>query len=61
MVKDTENAALDFAESRLFKQIEDGVPSSTIFYLKTKGKHRGYVERSELDLNLPTTIKVIYE
>lgn len=50
-VKDTENAALDFAESSLFKQIKAGVPSSTIFYLKTKGKHRGYTEKSELAIN----------
>ena len=46
-VKDIENVALDFAESQLHKQIKDGNPSSTIFYLKTKGKSRGYVERVE--------------
>lgn len=46
-VKDIENVALDFAESQLHKQIKDGNPSSTIFYLKTKGKKRGYVERME--------------
>jgi hypothetical protein len=41
--------ALDFAESQLHKQIQSGEVSSTIFYLKTKGKKRGYVERSEVD------------
>ena len=40
--------AIDFAESKLHKQITDGVPSSTMFYLKCKGKHRGYVERQEI-------------
>jgi hypothetical protein len=40
--------ALDFAESQLHKQIQNGEVSSTIFYLKTKGKKRGYVERQEL-------------
>lgn len=40
--------ALDFAESQLHKQIQDGEVSSTIFYLKTKGKKRGYIERTEL-------------
>ena len=49
-VKEISNIALDFAESQLHKQIGDGNTSATIFYLKTKGKRRGFVERSELDL-----------
>jgi len=49
-VKDIENVALDFAESQLHKQIKDGNPSSTIFYLKTKGKKRGYVEKMESEV-----------
>ena len=47
-VKDIEDVALDFAESQLHKQIKDGNTAATIFYLKTKGKRRGYVERQEL-------------
>ncbi len=47
-VDDIQNIALDFAESQLHKQIRDGNTSATIFYLKTKGKNRGYVERQEL-------------
>ena len=50
-VKDIENIALDFAESQLHSQISGGNTAATIFYLKTKGKKRGYIERSELDLN----------
>tara|TARA_R110000744_G_scaffold378850_1_gene495646 strand:+ start:25032 stop:25385 length:354 start_codon:yes stop_codon:yes gene_type:complete len=50
-VRDIENIALDFGESQLHKQIEDGNTSATIFFLKTKGKRRGYIERSELDLS----------
>lgn len=46
-VDDIENISLDFAESQLHKQIKDGSTTATIFYLKTKGKHRGYVERTE--------------
>ena len=47
-VKDIENIALDFAESQLHKQIADNSTSATIFYLKTKGKQRGYIERQEI-------------
>lgn len=47
-VKDIENIALDFVESKLFENIRDGKTSETIFYLKTKGKSRGYVERQEI-------------
>ena len=45
---DVQNVALDFAESHLYKQIKDGNVTATIFYLKTKGKNRGYVERQEI-------------
>lgn len=47
-VDDLVNVALDFAESQLHKQISKGNPTSTIFYLKTKGKNRGYIERQEI-------------
>ena len=47
-VDDISNITLDFAESQLHKQIKDGSTSATIFYLKTKGKNRGYVERQEV-------------
>ena len=47
-VKDIENIALDFAETQLHKQISEGNTTATIFLLKTKGKSRGYVERSEI-------------
>ena len=43
-----ENIALDFVESQLFKNIKDGKTSEMIFYLKTKGKKRGYIERQEI-------------
>lgn len=46
-VNDIDAVALDFAESQLHKQIQEGSTSATIFYLKTKGKKRGYVERTE--------------
>lgn len=48
-VKDIENIALDFAESQLHQQIKGGNTSATIFYLKTKGKQRGYVEKQIIE------------
>ena len=47
-VKDIENIALDFVESKLFENIRVGKTSEMIFYLKTKGKSRGYIERQEI-------------
>ena len=43
--------ALDFAETKLHSSIRKGSDTANIFYLKTKGKKRGYIERSELDIN----------
>jgi len=40
---------VDSVEKELYKQIKDGSTVATIFYLKTKGKHRGYVEKQEID------------
>lgn len=50
-VKDIEEVTIDFAESQLHKQIKDGNTTATIFYLKTKGKKRGYVEKTEIDFS----------
>jgi hypothetical protein len=47
-VSEIQEVAIDFAESQLHKQIADGNTSATIFYLKTKGKKRGFVERQEI-------------
>tara|TARA_R100001510_G_scaffold57610_1_gene66424 strand:+ start:4138 stop:4488 length:351 start_codon:yes stop_codon:yes gene_type:complete len=49
-VKDIENVSLDFAESKLFEQIQDNNTSATIFYLKTKGRKRGYWEKQQHDI-----------
>lgn len=48
-VLDIENVTLDFVESQLHKQIKENSTAATIFFLKTKGKKRGYIERQEID------------
>ena len=59
-VDDIENVALDFAESQLHKQIQEGSTAATIFLLKTRGKKRGYVERQEITgaEGVPTDVKI---
>lgn len=46
-VQEIDEMALDFVESKLYKQIASDNPTAIIFHLKTKGKSRGYVERME--------------
>ena len=41
---------LDMAESTLYSLIKEKNVPSTIFYLKTKGKRRGYIEKSESEV-----------
>jgi len=55
-VEELADVAIDFAESMLHKQIQDKDTVATIFYLKTKGKRRGYIERQ--DVNISGTINI---
>lgn len=58
-VDEISEVALDFAESKLHKKIESGDTTATIFYLKCKGKSRGYVERQELDMSAGGELPII--
>jgi len=48
-VSDIPEITHDFVENALLKQIKEGNPSSTQFYLKTKGKVRGYIDKHEIE------------
>ena len=50
--------AIDFAETSLFKQIENQDTAATIFYLKTQAKSRGYIEQDKV-INVNTTLDEI--
>jgi len=51
----------DFAESTLLKLIKKENPAAVFFYLKTKCKDRGYIERQEFEHKGPVTVIVEYE
>lgn len=43
-----EEETMDFVESKLYELVDEKHPAAVIFYCKTKGKKRGYVERNEI-------------
>ncbi len=47
-----EEAIIDFAESKLVEHINNDDVQALIFFLRTKGKKRGYVEKTETDVNI---------
>ena len=53
---DIEESLLDKAEATLYKAVNEGNTTELIFYLKTKGKKRGYVEQVQTDMNILNNI-----
>lgn len=51
-VDDLQEVALDFAESKLLSKVDKGDTTAIIFYLKTKGKARGYVEKQMIEADV---------
>lgn len=51
-VTEIDESNLDFAETILLKNIREGKEASLIFFLKTKGRDRGYVERIDSTVTL---------
>jgi len=48
-LENIKSIALDFVESKLYKLIQDNDKTAIIFYLKCKGKDRGYIDRQIID------------
>lgn len=43
--------AIDHVESKLMERIDEGDTTATLFYLKTQGRKRGYVETERKEIN----------
>ena len=64
VLEDARERQIDDAETQLQNQIDQGNVPATIFFLKTQGKQRGFVERTEeqhsgsmtLDIRLPDVL-----
>jgi len=52
LVDEITEATLDRVEAKLLEAINDDNLTAIIFYLKTKGKKRGYVEQVDGNLNI---------
>jgi len=50
-VDDIKESTIDFAESILLGEIKNKNITATIFFLKTIGRNRGYIERQEMDID----------
>ena len=60
-VEAIKDIALNFAESQLHKRMQNGSDTAIIFYLKTQGKGRGYIERTKVAHSGEATVNVIVE
>lgn len=60
-LKEIEESLVDFAESKLMGAMNDNNLTAIIFYLKTKGKHRGYVEQVEQKVEVNPFMNLMME
>lgn len=51
LADEVNDTTIDVVESKLLSAINEGNLTAIIFYLKTKGKKRGYIERTEHEVN----------
>jgi len=51
-VDDINEITIDFAENQLLKKIKEGSERSILFYMKYKGRKRGYNEELNINANI---------
>ncbi len=61
VLTDAREDAIDHVESKLMTAIDEGNVQAMIFFLKTQGKKRGYVERSEHEHSGPDSGRIPIE
>ena len=49
-IQDAKESMLDFTEGKLFQAIREGDKTAILFYLKTQGKSRGYIEQASVEV-----------
>lgn len=57
-VENLKEGLIDRVESALYKNIIEGNVTAQIFFLKTKGKDRGYIETQELNFGNTPEIEI---
>jgi hypothetical protein len=58
-VDDINEMVTDFVESQLYKKIKEGDTQSILFYMKYKGKKRGYSDSIDINSKVESTVKII--
>ena len=60
-LEEVDESILDWAESKLKEHIDNDDLQALIFFLRTKGKKRGYVEKTESDVNINAFEKLMQD
>ncbi len=61
LLDEVDEGFLDWAESKLKEHVGNGDLQALMFFLRTKGKKRGYVEKTESDVNINPFEKLMQE
>lgn len=56
-MKQVAESVIDFAETKLYKLIDEGNVAATIFFLKCRAKKRGYIEQDKVQIDMTVTQK----